>query len=173
MSPPAAPYVDATALLPMYQPMSDFPAMKRTAVITAPGSQSGRTLKTAAKRNEISTRETNRFNADKTIPPNGSAALICAAKAVNAALTASETINRKPNAATSPRLLARAWTQRPTVVPFASAFQTLFSAACISPNTPDAVTISVMMPIAAAKKPEDLLFELATAVCRSSAVCPP
>ena len=89
MSPPAAPYVDATALLPMYQPMSDFPAMKRTAVITAPratsrhsSSQSGRTLKTAAKRNEISTRETKRFNADKTIPPNGSAALICAGQFV-------------------------------------------------------------------------------------------
>ena len=59
------------------------------------------------------------------------------------------------------------------LVPFDSAFQILFSEACISPNTPDAVTTSVMMPTAAATKPDDLLFELATAVCRRSAVCWP
>jgi hypothetical protein len=99
---------------------------------------------TAANRKEISARETRTFNADRIVPPNGSAALIRSAKAVKAALTASETINRNPNAATSPRLLALARTERPTVVPFDSAFQILFNAACISPNTPDAVTISVM-----------------------------
>jgi hypothetical protein len=97
---------------------------------------------TAANRKEISARETRTFNADRIVPPNGSAALIRSAKAVKAALTAS--INRNPNAATSPRLLALARTERPTVVPFDSAFQILFNAACISPNTPDAVTISVM-----------------------------
>ena len=70
-------------------------------------------------------------------------------------------------------LLALARTSRPTVVPFGCAFQTLFSAACISPKTPEAVTTSVTMPIAAASMPDDLLLELATAVCRSSAVCRP
>jgi uncharacterized protein YjbJ (UPF0337 family) len=36
MSPPAAPKLEATALLPMYQLMSDFPIMNNTAVTTAP-----------------------------------------------------------------------------------------------------------------------------------------
>jgi uncharacterized membrane protein len=48
-----------------------------------------------------------------------------------------------------------------------------FNAVCISPKTPEAVTIKVMIPIIVATTPDDLLAALATAVCKTSAVCWP
>jgi hypothetical protein len=66
----------------MYQPIRDFPEMKRSAVMIAPTatsrhsrSQSGSTLKTAAKRKEISASETKVHDRKHNLP-NGSAALI-------------------------------------------------------------------------------------------------
>ena len=46
-----------------------------------------------------------------------------------------------------------------------------FNDVCISPKTPEAVTMSVAMPIIVAQMPEVLLAALATAACSTSAVC--
>jgi hypothetical protein len=59
------------------------------------------------------------------------------------------------------------------VVPLGSAFQMTFNDVCISPKTPEAVTMSVAMPIIVAQMPEVLLAALATAACSTSAVCCP
>src|SRR3954467_16001707 len=67
-----------------------------------------------------------------------------------AALTAREMINKKPRAATRPRLIARARMRRVTESPFGSAFQITFSADCISPNTPGGGVKRVTTPITAA-----------------------
>jgi hypothetical protein len=73
-------HVEAGILLS--SPLVDGPT-GRPAVMIAPTatsrhsrSQSGSTLKTATKRNEISARETKTFKTDRTTPPNGTAALI-------------------------------------------------------------------------------------------------
>src|SRR6476660_2031863 len=79
-------------------------------------------------------------------------------------LTTSDTISRNPNTATNPRLAARARISRETVVPLGFAFQIAFKAVCISPKTPDAVTIKVMTPMIVAITPEDVLLALRTAV---------
>jgi hypothetical protein len=55
-------------------------------------------------------------------------------------------------------------------VPLESIFQIAFSAGCISPNTPDAVTITVTTPINVAHVPDDLLWALAMADCKSWAL---
>jgi uncharacterized membrane protein len=60
-----------------------------------------------------------------------------------------------------------------TVVPLGVAFQIAFNAVCISPKTPEAVIIKVIIPITVATTPDDLLAALATAVCKTSAVCWP
>jgi uncharacterized membrane protein len=67
----------------------------------------------------------------------------------------------------------RARISRETVVPSGLAFQITFNAVCISPKTPEAVTIKVMIPTIVATTPDDLLAALATAVCKTSAVCWP
>ena len=41
-------------------------------------------------------------------------------------------------------------------MPLGSAFQIAFNEVCISPKTPDAVTIKVMIPIIVAMMPDDL-----------------
>ena len=53
------------------------------------------------------------------------------------------------------------------------AFQMVLSAACISPNAPDAVAIRVTMPISVASVPDDVSAALATAVSSSCAVSLP
>ena len=53
------------------------------------------------------------------------------------------------------------------------AFQIAFNAVCISPNTPEAVTSKVPIPIIVARILDDLPAALATAVCKTSAVCWP
>ena len=53
----------------------------------------------------------------------------------------------------------------------ASVFQMAFKAACISPNTPEAVAIKVPIPTRVARMPEDWPAALATADCNTSAVC--
>jgi hypothetical protein len=67
----------------------------------------------------------------------------------------------------------RARISRETVVPIGLAFQIAFKAVCISPKTPEAVITKVVIPIIVATIPDDLLAALATAVCRTSAVCWP
>jgi len=85
------------------------------------------------------------------------------------ALTTSETSNRKPRAATNPRLTARAL----MAAAEGFAFQIAFNADCISPNTPEAVRMSVTRPIRVAIVPDDFLDALATAVCINCAVWSP
>ena len=58
-------------------------------------------------------------------------------------------------------------------MPLGSAFQIAFNAVCISPKTPEAVTIKVIIPTIVARTLDDLLEALATAVCKTSAVCWP
>src|SRR5262249_48567727 len=58
-----------------------------------------------------------------------------------------------------------------TIVPLGLAFQIAFNAVCISPKTPEAVTIRVIIPIIVAMTPDGMLAALATAVCKTSAVC--
>jgi hypothetical protein len=58
-----------------------------------------------------------------------------------------------------------------TVVPLGVAFQIAFNAVCISTKTPEAVTIKVIIPIIVAMILDGLLDALATAVCKTSAVC--
>jgi hypothetical protein len=48
-----------------------------------------------------------------------------------------------------------------------------FSAVCISPNTPLAVTISDTTPIAVARIPDLGLAALPIALCRNAALCGP
>ena len=128
----------------------------------------------AAKRTEISANdETMTFTTVKISFPNGRMKLRWLPNAVSAALTTSETMSRKPIAATNPKLAARARISRDTVVPFGSALQIAFSADCISPNTPEAVAVSVTMPIIVAKMPDDFPAALTTALCKTSAVCCP
>ncbi len=86
---------------------------------------------------------------------------------------ANDTIKRNPNETTSPKPAARALIKRDIGVPVGSAFQMTLSAVCISPNTPEAVTITMTTPITVAILPEVLSCALATAVCRSSALCWP
>ena len=74
-----------------------------------------------------------------------------------AALAISDTSSRKPSAATRPRLAARARTRRDNDIPFGSTFHIVFSDDCISPNTPDAVTSKVTMPMTVAQVPDVLL----------------
>ena len=64
-------------------------------------------------------------------------------------------------------LAARLWR------PWGVAFEIAFNAVCISTKTPEAVTIKVIIPIIVATIPDDLLAALATAVCKTSAVCWP
>lgn len=52
-------------------------------------------------------------------------------------------------------------------------FHIAFSADCISPKTPNAVAIKVMIPIIVAAMPDDLPAALASALCNTSAVCAP
>ena len=79
-----------------------------------------------------------------------------APSAVSPALATSETASKKPSAATSPRLAARARTRRDRVPLFGSARHIRLSAVCISPNTPEAVASSVTSPTIVATMPEDL-----------------
>ena len=72
-----------------------------------------------------------------------------------------------------PELAARARISLEAVVPFGLAFQITFKAVCISPKTPEAVTIRVTTPMIVAMMPDGLLDALATAVCRIWAVCWP
>ncbi|MGC2455038.1 MAG: hypothetical protein WA592_19990, partial [Pseudolabrys sp.] len=76
-------------------------------------------------------------------------------------------------APTNPKLTARARIKRDTVVVCGFAFQIAFKAACISPNTPDAVAIKTAMPIIVAIMPEDFSAALAMADCKTSAVWRP
>jgi hypothetical protein len=48
-----------------------------------------------------------------------------------------------------------------------------FRAACISPNTPDAVTANIAIPTIVAMILEDVTEALAMADCNTSAVCRP
>jgi hypothetical protein len=59
---------------------------------------------------------------------------------------------------------------RETVVPLGSAFQITFNEVCISPKTPDAVTINVTIPIMVEMMPDDVPNALAMADCKTSAV---
>ena len=52
-------------------------------------------------------------------------------------------------------------------------FQIVFSAACISPKTPEAVAISMAIPTMVATIPDDLVEALAITDCRTSAACSP
>lgn len=70
-----------------------------------------------------------------------------------AALAANDTSSRNPNAATRPRLAARARTNRDTDMGGGSIFQIVLSESCISPNTPEAVTKRVTMPTKVARVP--------------------
>jgi hypothetical protein len=88
-------------------------------------------------------------------------------------LIISETISKNPKAPTNPKLTARARIKRDTVVVCGFAFQIAFKAACISPNTPDAVAIKTAMPIIVAMMPEDFSAALAMADCKTSAVWRP
>ena len=67
-------------------------------------------------------------------------------RACRAALTASETVSKKPQVTTRPRLARRARTSRLSVEDFGLAFQMAFIADWTSPNTPVAVTISTTTP---------------------------
>ena len=76
----------------------------------------------------------------------------CLPNALSAAAITSETSSKNPIVATSPRLAARALT-RPDSPVLGSAFQMAFSADCISPNTPLAVTSNVPKPMTLAQIP--------------------
>jgi hypothetical protein len=93
----------------------------------------------APKRTEMSNSETTKFRPLRSNRPNGRTELIWLPKAERAALTTSETMSKKPSAATNPRLAARARTSRDRVVPVGRTFHMAFNADCISPNTPEAV----------------------------------
>ena len=83
---------------------------------------------------------------------------------LRAVLTINETIRRNPSVATKPMLAARARINLVTVVPFGLAFQILFSAACSSPNAPEAAMRRVTIPIIVAQVPAVLLPASAIAV---------
>jgi hypothetical protein len=72
--------------------------------------------------------------------------------------------------ATRPRLTILALTTREIESPAGSAFQIVLSAVCISPNTPEAVTINVTPPIRAASPPDIFAEAPLIACCNRSAL---
>ena len=93
--------------------------------------------------------------------------------AAMAAPTTSDTSSMKPSDTTRVRLVSRALISRVTELPSGLARQMAFSAVCISPNTPLAVTISDTTPMMVASWPERWLEALPMAVCRKAAACSP
>src|SRR4051812_42242188 len=87
------------------------------------------------------------------------------------ALAASDTMRRKPRAATNPRLAARVRIRERIEVALDLSSHITFRAVCISPNTPDAVTTIINAPSPAAHQLDDLLFEAASTDSVKSAPC--
>ena len=69
-------------------------------------------------------------------------------------LAASDTTSMKPSAATRPRLAARVWIKAEIGSSLGLALKVVFSAVCISPNTPEAVISTVATPRIVAMVPE-------------------
>ena len=118
----------------------------------------------AANITEIRANETTALITPRMIAPNGRYALMMLPSAEIAALAMRETSNRKPSAATNPRLAARARTRRDNELPCGSTFHIVFNASCISPKTPEAVTNKVTTPMTVAQVPDDLPDALSSAV---------
>src|SRR5882757_4945285 len=95
------------------------------------------------------------------------------ARAERPVLAASETINRNPSAPTRPRLVARPRIIEKNGSSGALVFQVAFKAACISPNTPEAVTSSITMPKIVANIPVCGSLDLASIDLTNSPLCCP
>src|SRR4029077_18151480 len=91
----------------------------------------------------------------------------------NAALTAKDTVSRKPEVRTKPRLASRARTNRFRVEERGFAFQMAFIDDWTSPNTPVAATMNATTPMMEAKIPAERLAALLIISSMALAVASP
>ena len=152
-------------LLPRYQPITDLPRVKSSAVTKAPIAtsrqgrlRSGRILYMAPKSSAMMPSEITKFTSDISSVISGAPPRSQVLTIEMPALTASETSRMKPVAATSPMLAALARNSRLTVSVVSSSasgstFQMALSAPWSSPNTPLAVSNRVTSPTTVAMVP--------------------
>src|SRR6188768_2111495 len=162
-------------------PSRNLPKVKRPAVTAAPTHTSfqriftsGKVLNMSANKAVTTAIEIQKFSACQTTAPPGSECSNTCPTQVSAALTISDTSSKNATPTTNVKEKKRSLTTPQMPRPgFGATSQTVFSAACSSPNTPEAPNSNTTTPITRLNTPVPGVFAFLTIDSMALAAPPP